>query len=942
MSAKKSISNSLEWRRIARRQAAEITVLRAALALAQAPEADYLRLVRFMEELYPAVVMADRAGLVTWVSAGFTALCGFELSDMVGRPAGRFVRPALNDAPTLAYIERCVREHQPFQYEARNPQPGREADWIRVKVQPLYDAQRQVVAMAGMLEDITAWKHTQGQLAQSERRFQLLAENVPVVLFEWHKPRDGFARFGYVSPQVQEVFGVAAADVQPLHAYTLPEDQAALDHSWLVAVRDRAPWVYEGRVQVPGQPLRWVRGSATFRRADATEVVYSGIFEDVTALRTAGLAEELSTLRLAQVVAHLPLGVVLEDEGRRIVLANDALANLLHQPLTRRALDARDGSGLTDVVGMFMQEPALYAARVAELLRERRPVVGDVLRPLDGRVLLRDFTPVYDHEHYVGQLWQYEDITIRASAEAELRRREEKYRGIIENMSLSLVETDLHDHLLYANQSFYHLTGFSPEELQGQQGVFAPMLTSPSRELLRSKDALRQKGLADSYEIAITTKSGENKWLLVSGAPVYDEAGQVTGSIGIGLDVTPQKALEASLREAKALAESSARAKQDFLANMSHEIRTPMNAIQGMSRLLANTPLRGPQAAYLHAITASAENLLVIIDDILDFSKIEAGRLDLEVVDFSPRRVCAQVKKTLQYKAEEKGLVLVTYVGAGIPAVLRSDPHRLTQILLNLAGNAVKFTERGRVRVGLMLVRPPANGVAEVAFTVQDTGVGIDPAYLARAFDDFSQQDVSVTRRFGGTGLGLGISRRLVALLGGELRLDSEQGRGTTARFTLRLPVGAAQALPQPNGAGAGPWRTALRGRRVLLVEDNFFNRLLARVTLENAGLNVTEAEDGAAAVAAVRAAAPSFDAVLMDVHMPVLNGYDATAVLRTELGLSLPIIALTANATSGERAKCLAAGMNDYLSKPFQEDDLLRMLYEWVLGSGASVNSTK
>ncbi len=530
------------------------------------------------------------------------------------------------------------------------------------------------------------------------------------------------------------------------------------------------------------------------------------------------------------------------------------------------------------------------------------------------------------------------DITAQKHHAAALHESEQRFRLLADATPTLVWATRPDATIRYINRAFADFVGATPAQYAATG--WGPYLHPDERESTQGTLA-EAVGAHACYRLEhrLRHHDGEYRWLLAQGAPSYLPSGELYGYVGSAIDITPQKALEAGLRDAKASAESSARAKQDFLAHMSHEIRTPMNAIQGMGRLLTKTTLNPPQTKYLHAIAASADNLLVIIDDILDWSKIDAGQLDLDVVDCSLRRVCAQVKQTLQYKAEEKGLALVTHVGAGVPAVLRSDPQRLTQVLLNLAGNAVKFTERGRVRVSLALVHAPADGVAEVAFTVQDTGVGIDPAYLARAFDDFSQQDASVSRRFGGTGLGLGISRRLVALLGGELHLTSTPGQGTTARFTLSLPLGAAQHLPKKCGADASRWREALRGRRVLLVEDNVFNRLLARVTLEQAGLDVAEAEDGAAAVAAVRAAARPFDAVLMDVHMPVMNGYEATAVLRGELGPVLPIIALTANATTGERAKCLAAGMNEYLSKPFQEDDLLRMLYQWVVEPGASVN---
>jgi CheY-like chemotaxis protein len=270
--------------------------------------------------------------------------------------------------------------------------------------------------------------------------------------------------------------------------------------------------------------------------------------------------------------------------------------------------------------------------------------------------------------------------------------------------------------------------------------------------------------------------------------------------------------------------------------------------------------------------------------------------------------------------------------------VLLGDPYRITQILLNLASNSVKFTEKGTVRVACTVAGPPEAGKVAVEFLVQDTGVGIDAEYLARVFDDFSQEDSSVTRKFGGTGLGLGISKKLVELLGGELRIESEKNRGTTSRFTLRLPIGAEHDVPAKDGADVSGFQQALRGKRVLLVEDNVFNRMLASIFLTNAGLEVKEAENGKIAVAMARE--QPFDVVLMDVQMPVMNGYEATAILREQFGLAVPIIALTANAITGERSKCLAAGMNDYLTKPFKEDSLVKMVYDWVLGPLAAGNN--
>ncbi len=1049
-------------------QQAENAALRAALALAppaapaaRGPLPDHEQLLFRTQELFSAVVLTDGEGRVTWVNRGFTTLCGLELAQVLGRRPDSFLRPALTEPQTLDYLRSCLQAKVPFQYEVRNPRSGNDSAWIRVRVQPIYSEQRREVILAGFLEDITEWKKTQSNLAESEHRFRALAESVPGVLYEWRHNADNTFHLSYVSPKLFEIFGIPLADMGRVLDFSHPDDAPALRESIRHAVGTQAPWFYEGRVLVPGQPLRWLRGSSVVTGHDPAGVKYSGILLDITPLKQAenalresdlrwrlavegfgdgtwevnlsthraffsvsykgmlgyGDAEfpneyatwlahvhpedvagrlrimdaylsgdapivadeyrlrckdgtykwvlsrakvterdaagnplivtgshtdiselkkakedlDASTRRLSTVIANFQEGIVLEDENRQIVLTNEAFCQLLPSAaVTPGQLIGRNGAWLAEGSKSFLKSPNQYVARITALLRRKKPAVGDVLALRDGRTLQRDFAPIYDQDRYIGHLWKYEDITVRTNAEEDLRRREEKYRGIIENMSLGLVEANLEDYLLYANQSFCDMTGFRNDELRGRE-LSPLLLTGADRALVESKKAVRQQGIADSYEISVTTKSGEIKWLLVSGAPLYDDEQRLVGSIGIYLDVTPQKRLEANLREAKGLAESSTRVKQEFLTNMSHEIRTPMNAILGMSQLLAKTMLDGPQANYLQAITASAENLLVIINDILDLSKIEAGRMAVERIGFEPRELCAQVEETLRFKAEEKGLNFVTQVGAAVPAVLLGDPYRITQILMNLAGNSVKFTEKGTITVCCSFVGRTDDGV-DVEFTVQDTGVGIEPAYLSRVFDEFSQEDSSVTRKFGGTGLGLGISKKLVALLGGELLMESQKGRGTTSWFCLRLPEGADEDLPQKEAvADLRDLQNALRGKRVLLVEDNVFNRMLAGVFLANAQLSVTEAENGLVAVELARHQA--FDVVLMDVQMPVMNGYEATALLRGELGLAVPIIALTANAIKGERDKCLAAGMNDYLTKPFREAALVQMVHDWAVG---------
>ncbi len=454
----------------------------------------------------------------------------------------------------------------------------------------------------------------------------------------------------------------------------------------------------------------------------------------------------------------------------------------------------------------------------------------------------------------------------------------------------------------------------------------------------RFEQAVRERKLV-RFEESFPRPDG-TRHLLRFLQPVFHPDGSLYLIVAYGHDITEQVHAEQALKEAMLVAEESSRVKETFLANMSHEIRTPMNAILGMSQLLAKTALSSDQENYQQAIATSADNLLVIINDVLDLSKLEMGKLTLETIGFAPADLLAQIEQTLHFKAAEKGLSLVMELGKQVPHVLLGDPYRIRQVLLNLAGNALKFTDKGRVTISCTLLGADFSGpggAVSVEFKVTDTGIGIEPEYLETIFQEFSQADSSVSRKFGGTGLGLSICRNLVHLMDSEVQIASQKNQGTTTSFILRLPIGTAHDLPQPEHptAEAAELRQHLRGKQVMLVEDNLFNRQIAKSFLSQAGVQVTEAEHGGRAVELLRH--QNFDLILMDVQMPVMNGYAATSVLRQQLGITAPVIALTANAINGEREKCLAAGMNGYLAKPFQEAQLLQVLSDWLLPDGAT-----
>jgi signal transduction histidine kinase len=386
--------------------------------------------------------------------------------------------------------------------------------------------------------------------------------------------------------------------------------------------------------------------------------------------------------------------------------------------------------------------------------------------------------------------------------------------------------------------------------------------------------------------------------------------------------------LKQQLRAANEAARSAVRAKSEFLANMSHEIRTPMTAMLGMTELLQMTELDDTQREYADTVARSGDALLQLVNDILDFSKIEAGQLTLESIGFDLAALLGEVRELLEVKARQRGLELHIDVGPNVPARVRSDPTRLRQVLLNLVGNAIKFTHRGSVTLRARALGTPAADSCRLELAVVDTGIGIAPEQQARVFEAFTQADASTTRRYGGSGLGLAICNRLTELMGGTLGLSSELGKGST--FFVQLPVeieantGASEeraSLPAPRQYSA----------RVLIVEDNPENRALAVRLLSHFGCSVDAVNDGSEALSQLQG--QRYDLVFMDCHMPVLNGYDATREIRKREagGRHMTIVALSASVLPEERQRCIDVGMDDYVAKPFSRRDLQSVLDRWL-----------
>ena len=428
--------------------------------------------------------------------------------------------------------------------------------------------------------------------------------------------------------------------------------------------------------------------------------------------------------------------------------------------------------------------------------------------------------------------------------------------------------------------------------------------------------------------------------------PWRNAAGEIGGIVMFTEDISVARRLMSTLAAARDEALAASRLKSEFLANVSHEIRTPMNGVIGMADLLLDTPLDDKQLQMGRVIRSSAENLLTIINDILDFSRIEAGRLRIDDQDFNLREQIDQAVGLLRPRARARGLTLETELPPELPARLRGDASRVQQVLVNLLGNAVKFTERGGVTVTVRTRPATAPGRYAFEVAVRDTGIGIAPEEQSRLFQPFTQADSSTTRRFGGTGLGLAISRQLLELMGGNIRLESAPGRGSVFIFELELAIAAP--APGPVAAVARPAAVALPSAtapavRVLVAEDNAANQLVIQMLLEKLGVACVLVGDGRAAVEML--AREEFAAVLMDCQMPVLDGYEATRQIRGGLAgagkVRQPVIAVTAHAAVAEREKCFAAGVDEYLTKPISLDSLRRALQKFglVTAAPAAVN---
>ena len=705
-----------------------------------------------------------------------------------------------------------------------------------------------------------------------------------------------------------------------------------------------------GLVFIRGALARWLGGLALLR-------------ETVESLGTgAASAKDL-------VIENAPVEI-----QRLVDMVNQTATLVREREVTRRALDqqkfaldqhaivsvaARDGTilyandRLCDITGYSRAEllgrklhefrsgvhPESYFEGARQNLAEGKVWRGEICsRKRNGDLYWVDATmvPMQTQDSESGQYITIRtDITARKQAEQErqaaneiLSARTTQLQVTLDNISQGVMMVDANGAVVFQSRRVFDLLEIPPRlhdselaeitAFQNQRGDFGTdfdLVEEVARPYLRSVGKL---GAAVAPPPIYTRRTLSGRTLEIKSTALPGG-----GFVRTFTDVT-------SYVQALARAEQASIAKGQFLANMSHEIRTPMNAILGLLNLLQDTPLNATQMDFVSKTDGAARSLLGLLNDILDFSKVEAGKMTLDPRPFSLDKVLKDLTVILKSNVGDKPVAVRFDVAPDVPRILLGDDMRLQQVLINLGGNAIKFTSQGEVVLRVrQLERDATNTLLE--FAMCDSGIGIAPENQAHIFSGFSQAEASTTRRFGGTGLGLSISSRLVNLLGGTLQLNSADGQGSTFYFQLRFPLASLPLaeLPSPaTGAGVPEKIKRLQGLRILVVEDNKINQMVAKGLLGKEGADITMADNGELGVAAVAAALPPFDVVLMDVQMPVMDGYAATRAIRQDLGLThLPIIAMTANAMASDRVACLDAGMDDHVGKPFDLDHLVATL---------------
>jgi PAS domain S-box-containing protein len=835
----------------------------------------------------------------------------------------------------LAAFQETIQTGKPYTIEKRFVRKDGSLRDILSTGKLITDEAGKPLTLFGVFQDITESKVANEELRRVKEMLDQTNKAARVGGWEYH-PDSGKLLWSRITHRIHEV----PKNYQPTLAKALKffkgtENRALLDKAWKHAFKTGEGYDLELKLTTHKGNTLWVRTIGQAEIADGKVVRLFGAIYDIDQQKQTELALSEANEAYKTLIGTIE-GIVWESvpATEQVTYISPRAESMLGYPLHR-----------------WYNQPGFWESILHEDDREiaiaysqkhfslNQPYQHEYrIRKADGGVIwVRDMVNVVVEK---GATKKFRGIIIDITEQKKQVNQLRLLESVVTHTKDAVLITDAGDNpsgkqlIVYANEAFSQMTGYTPEEVIGKSPKFLQGPNTNSRVLKTLGEAI---GRWESIEVELLNyrKNGEEFWVNFAITPVANDKGWFTHWVAIERDITEKRKAEALLIQSKEAAESANKAKSEFLANMSHEIRTPLNGVIGYSDLLKSTPLDYSQEEYVQAIGSSARVLLEMVNDILDFSKIEAGKMELSLESTDLRLICSQALDIVRYPAEDKGLRLHLHISPEVPHFVRTDGVRLRQVLVNLLSNAVKFTAQGAVDLRVTNTGKSSKGKFLLRFEVQDTGIGIDPDNQTKIFSAFVQEDSSTTRKFGGTGLGLSISNKLLDLMGSEIQLKSTPGQGSTFWFDLHLADGVASQVDEGTYSKISKTPSG-EGIRLLIVEDNPINMRLARsiVRALMPQVEIREAENGYQALEIIKS--EPIHLVMLDIQMPGINGYDtAKAIRKMEKSRQrIPIVAVTAGTLKGERAKCLAAGMDDYMTKPIDKAVVGDMLHRWAIKS--------
>jgi len=837
------------------------------------------------------------------------------------------------------------------------------------------------ITVFGTTSDITDHKHAEEALQDSELRLRTIFEtsSAGIVIV------DTKGRITQANQKLAELFACPLEKMikRPYLDFVHPDEHHKGANTLQMMIENEVETVYTERhyLREDGNDFWGYLSGRRMVTSNGEFMGLLGIISDITDYRRADDELRWKTALLeAQVEASLDGILVVDSQGQRI-LTNQRLLSMFSVPDEIRS-EMNDDPLLHHVMSKA-KNPKQFIEKVMHLYSHQNETSRDEIEFDDGMVLDRYSSPVTDSDgKYYGRIWTFHDITSDRNALEALRESEQRQADIIDFLPDATFAVNRDGAVIAWNRAIEDMTGVSKDEMIGKgnyayaipfygkrQPILIDYIFKDKKEIDERYYLILRKGDQLIAETLMPVLNGrKNVFLWGIASPLYDSNGSIFGAIESIRDISRYKKAEKELKRANLQletatdhaktmaikAEQANAAKSEFLANMSHEIRTPLNGVIGMIGLLMDMGLNEQQREYAKLACDSGEALLSLINDILDFSKIEANKMNLEIMDFDLRSALKDTSDFLAIGAQGKGLDFVCKVEPDVPEILRGDPGRLRQVLVNLGSNAVKFTEKGEIAVHVRRMKDDENAI-KLCFSVKDTGIGIPDDRKEILFTPFTQADGSTRRKYGGTGLGLAISRQLVELMGGRIGVKSEEQRGSTFWFTAvfersserpekpseKIRSGDASLHEMMMSGGSAEIsavssvtaQSIKRKMRILLAEDNTVNQKVALAMLRNMGHQADAVANGREAVHALESI--PYDLVLMDCQMPEMDGFEATRIIRQggskTLNSRIPIIALTASALKEDRERCFRSGMSDFIAKPVLKKDLAEMVSKWM-----------